>query len=123
MALRGIEEYIALDANNNARVKDSGNIVNIEGNIFLYPLKKEPSNIIIIHIGLCVSSYFGEAKRNRDRLPAVYKQCVRSAHMGTVIIIGHYSGRAIIISLPWNTLFYFDHQKPYMNNNDGDCPM
>ena len=57
MALRGIQEYIARDVNNIARVEDEGNIVSIEGNIFLYPPKKEPSNIII-HIGLCVSSYY-----------------------------------------------------------------
>ena len=38
MALfRGIQEYIALDANNITLVFDSGNIVNISGNIFLYP--------------------------------------------------------------------------------------
>ena len=37
MALfRGIQKYIALDGNNNARVEDEGNIVSIEGNIFLY---------------------------------------------------------------------------------------
>ena len=35
MALRGIQEYIARDVNNIARVEDEGNIVNIEGNIFL----------------------------------------------------------------------------------------
>ena len=41
MALRGIQEYIALDANNITLVE------------------KEPSNIImIIDIGLCVSSYY-----------------------------------------------------------------
>ena len=41
MALRGIQEYIARDVNNIARVE------------------KEPSNIIIIiHTGLCVSSYY-----------------------------------------------------------------
>ena len=59
MALfRGIQEYIARDVN-IARVEDEGNIVSIEGNIFLYPPEKEPSNIIIIiHIGLCVSSYY-----------------------------------------------------------------
>ena len=39
-----------------ARVEDKGNIVSIEGNIFLYPLKKS-NIIIIIYIGLCVSSY------------------------------------------------------------------
>ena len=39
MALfRGIQEYIALDANNITLVFDSGNIANISGNIFLYPL-------------------------------------------------------------------------------------
>ena len=37
MALRGIQEYIARDVNNIARVEDECNIVNIEGNIFLYP--------------------------------------------------------------------------------------
>ena len=59
MALRGIQEYIARDVNYIARVEDEGNIVSIEGNIFLYPPKKEPSNIIIIiHTGLCVSSYY-----------------------------------------------------------------
>ena len=56
MALRGIQEYIARDVNNIARVEDEVNIVSIEGNIFLYPPEKEPSNIIIIHIGLCVST-------------------------------------------------------------------
>ena len=35
MALRGIQEYIARDANYIARVEDEGNIVSIEGNIFL----------------------------------------------------------------------------------------
>ena len=43
MALfRGIQEYIALDANNIARVEDEGNIVSIEGNIFLYPPQGHP---------------------------------------------------------------------------------
>ena len=59
MALMGIQEYIARNVNNIARVEDEDNIVSIEGNIFLYPPKKEPSNIIIIiHKGLCVSSYY-----------------------------------------------------------------
>ena len=40
MALRGIQEYIAWDAYTIARVDDSGNIVSIESNIFLYPPKK-----------------------------------------------------------------------------------
>ena len=34
---RGIQEYIAIDANNIALVFDSGNIISISGNIFLYP--------------------------------------------------------------------------------------
>ena len=46
MALRGIQEYIARDVNNIARVEDEGNIVSIEGNIFLYPPKK--SNPILL---------------------------------------------------------------------------
>ena len=43
MALfRGINEFIALDANNITLVFDSGNIVNISGNIFLYPPQGHP---------------------------------------------------------------------------------
>ena len=43
MALfRGIQEYIDLDANNITLVFDSGNIVNISGNIFLYPPQGHP---------------------------------------------------------------------------------
>ena len=43
MALfRGLQEYIALDANNITLVFDSGNIVNISGNIFLYPPQGHP---------------------------------------------------------------------------------
>ena len=58
MALRWIPEYIARDVNNIARVEDEGNIVSIEGNYILVSPEKEPSNIIIIHIGLCVSAYY-----------------------------------------------------------------
>ena len=36
MALRGIQEYIARDVKNIARVEGEGNIVSIEGNIFWY---------------------------------------------------------------------------------------
>ena len=39
---RGIQEYNALDANNITLVFDSGNIVNISGNIFLYPPQGHP---------------------------------------------------------------------------------
>ena len=43
MALfQGIQEYIVLDANNITLVFDSGNIVNISGNIFLYPPQGHP---------------------------------------------------------------------------------
>ena len=43
MALfQGIQKYIALDANNITLVFDSGNIVNISGNIFLYPPQGHP---------------------------------------------------------------------------------
>ena len=43
MALRGIQEYIARDVNNIARVEEPSNIIII---------------IIIIHTELCVSSYY-----------------------------------------------------------------
>ena len=59
MALRGIQEYIARDVNNIARVEDEGNIVKHRGQYILVSPEKEPSNIIIIiHTGLCVSSYY-----------------------------------------------------------------
>ena len=41
MALRGIQEYIARDANN---------IVSIEGNIFLYPPKKSHPILLLLFI-------------------------------------------------------------------------
>ena len=53
MALfRGIQEYIALDANNITLVFDSGNIVNISGNIFLYPPLGHPIlyNYLALHL-------------------------------------------------------------------------
>ena len=46
MALRGIQEYIAKDVNNNARVEDKGNIVSIEGDFIL---ATKSSVWIIIH--------------------------------------------------------------------------
>ena len=42
-----IQENIARDVNNIARVEDYGNIVSIEGNIFLYPSKKSLSVLIL----------------------------------------------------------------------------
>ena len=50
MALRGIQEYIARDVNNIARVEDEGNIVSIEGNIFLYPPKKSHPILLLLFI-------------------------------------------------------------------------
>ena len=58
MALfRGIQEYIALDANNITLVFDSGNIVNISGNIFLYPPQGHPIlyNYCNIIVSCCLS--------------------------------------------------------------------
>ena len=54
MALRGIQEYIARDVNNIARVEDEGNIVSIEGNIFLYPPKNShPILLLFIQSFVC----------------------------------------------------------------------
>ena len=50
MALRGIQEYIARDVNNIARVEDEGNIVSIEGNIFSYPPKKSHPILLLLFI-------------------------------------------------------------------------
>ena len=49
--LEGIQEYIARDVNNIARVEDEGNIVSIEGNIFLYsPKKSHPILLLLLFI-------------------------------------------------------------------------
>ena len=50
MALREIQEYIARDVNNIARVEVEGNIVSIEGNIFLYPPKKSHPILLLVFI-------------------------------------------------------------------------
>ena len=48
MALRGMQEYIARDVNNIARVEDEGNIVSIDGNKVLYPSKKSHPILLFI---------------------------------------------------------------------------
>ena len=62
MALRGIQEYIARDANYIARVEDEGNIVNIEGNIFLYPPKKRHPILLLLFIQGFVCHFTKEKK-------------------------------------------------------------
>ena len=48
--LEGIQEYIARDVNNIARVEDEGNIVSIEGNVFLYPPKRSHPILLLLFI-------------------------------------------------------------------------
>ena len=62
-SFRGIQEYIALDANNITLVFDSGNIVNISRNIFLYPPQGHPIlyyyypyRAFVAKIKLCIPS-------------------------------------------------------------------
>ena len=50
MALRGIQYYIARDVNNIAGVENEGNIISIEGNIFLYPAKKSHPLLSLLFI-------------------------------------------------------------------------
>ena len=67
MALRGIQEYIARDVNNIARVEDEGNIVSIKGNIFLFIMYlclyhpengRDTDNVIKWNLSLCYLSLF-----------------------------------------------------------------
>ena len=52
--LENIQEYIARDVNNIARVEDEGNIVSIEGNMFLYfPKKSHPILLLFIQGFVC----------------------------------------------------------------------
>ena len=62
MALRGIQEYIARDANYIARVEDEGNIVSISGNIFLYPPKKRHPILLLLFIQSFVCHFTKEKK-------------------------------------------------------------
>ena len=55
MALRGIQEYIARDVNNIARVEDESNIVSFEGNIFLYPQKKSHPILLLLIIWIIIT--------------------------------------------------------------------
>ena len=55
----GIQEYIALNANNITLVFDSGNIVNISGNIFLYPPQGHP---ILYKSSNCYGGHLGFRK-------------------------------------------------------------
>ena len=55
MALRGIQEYIARDANYIARVED-------EGNIFLYPPKKRHPILLLLFIQSFVCHFTKEKK-------------------------------------------------------------
>ena len=64
---RGIQEYIALDANNITLVFDLGNIVNISGNIFLYPPQGHP---ILYKNRQEDSYYFEEINERRSHLRA-----------------------------------------------------
>ena len=57
MALRGIQEYIARDVNYIARVEDEGNIVSIEGNIFLYPPKKSLPILLLLLLLLFIQGF------------------------------------------------------------------
>ena len=66
MALRGIQEYIGRDVNNIARVEDEGNIVSIEGNIFLYPPKKSHPILLLLFI----PDFVCYLSNDRGRLPA-----------------------------------------------------
>ena len=50
MALRGIQENIARDDKNIARVEDKGNIVSIEGKVFLHPPKKSHLILLLLFI-------------------------------------------------------------------------
>ena len=144
MALRGIQEYIARDVNNIAQVEDEGNIVSIEGNIFLYPLKRAIQYYYYSYRALCAILLFYNREWLLAAILSVYKQaensscsvraCVEWSSSATQILTTNHrrksmlndwshEARAIMILLPslsqsaWNTQFYFGHQKPSMDNN------
>ena len=67
MALfRGIQEYIALDASNITLVFDSGNIVNISGNIFFYHTQGHPK----------LYNYTSMYKKVTSLKAELYNQCI-----------------------------------------------
>ena len=109
MALRGTRIHIARDANNIGRVEDEGNIVSIEGNVFLYPPKKSHPILLLLLLYIlgfvCNLTLAKQSAIVSDcQLPffSVYKQRVRSAHMRRAIIVGQYSRTSILI-LKWGS--------------------
>ena len=79
MALfRGIQEYIALNANNITLVFDSGNIVNISGNIFLYPPQGHPILYKYFHL---MSS--GQVKNSEQVYLTIYHDIFRTSYLVT----------------------------------------
>ena len=72
MALfRGIQEYIALDAYNITLVFDSGNIVNISGNIFLYTPQGHP-----ILYNYCLTDFAERRHKTVPSLVQVLNRCL-----------------------------------------------
>ena len=104
------------------------------------PPKKSHNTIIIIYIGLCVSSYYF-ATVSDCQLPfflfsnSAYgvRACVERSSPSSIQVTYYCPGNTILFlnmrrftsitlfpSLSqsvWNTRFYYGHLKPYMNNN------
>ena len=74
MVLRWIQEYIARDANNIARVEDESNIVSIKGNIFLYPRKRAIQYYYYSYRALCVILLSYDCEWLLAATLSVYKQ-------------------------------------------------
>ena len=108
MALRGIQEYIARDANNNNVNRRLGQYCPHQRQYILVSPEKEPSNtiIIIIYIGHYVSSY------NCDcQLPYfVYKQraYVERSSSGNIQVTEYSLGNNVSEHVQI-TRFYFGH--------------
>ena len=79
----GIQEYIALD-NNISLVFDSGNIVNISGNIFLYPPQGHP--ILYKYEQIGQKEFFKSAIYNRNKQVYVWHMVASWACEVTVIL-------------------------------------
>ena len=89
MALRGIQEYIARDVNNIARVEDEGNIVSIEGNIFLYPPKKSHPILLLL---LFIQGFVCYLSNDRGRLPAAILSSHESESLWDVATVTEVGG-------------------------------
>ena len=90
MALRGIQEYIARDVNNIARVEDKEILLTSRAIYSYIPRKRAIQYYYYIsYRALCVILLFYDREWLLAAILSVYKQTENSSCMRRMIIVGH----------------------------------